>query len=396
MSVNLTINRSVFHTIEEGDFPTGLTGTIPARVKKSSCSSSAFTFQLEIIRSSSQKKKEKMEKNRQFCMIRLENGVMKEIIVSKSQIERLYQLVGQNIRKMVIKDPPKNIATHESMELNAFSESYYSRVVTMIKASCWGDATALYELGEVYYSYGDDESLRQALDCYNQSAEKGQVLAQRLLGQICVSNQDLEGAEKWYQRAALQGDAESKAALAQIRQQGISRAPNHEESTPSLSITGSKRQQPPSPDGSPPRNEAKRPLPSIPVSAGRPPIQQAASYQPAASAAAPAVPAVRPLPAPAASTIQPKLTPGCKFRPLAPGELPSWDHLPKFTDDKKKFSELKPGEFIILQDGKSYAIATRGKNNKLVFSRDWSKGTVDCHRHRKATSYSEEVEVVLS
>ena len=87
--------------------------------------------------------------------------------------------------------------------------------------SAKGDATVLFELGELhYFGKGTPRNYGEALKAYQASADKGYALAEANLGYLYERGQgagrDYKKAMEWYTKAAEKGHAEAQANLAEL------------------------------------------------------------------------------------------------------------------------------------------------------------------------------------
>ena len=88
-------------------------------------------------------------------------------------------------------------------------------------AAAKGDATALHELGDLYYAgKGTGRNFAEAFKAYLAAAEKGNVLSESTVGWMQRHGQgtdrDYKKAMEWYTSAAEKGHVESQVALAEI------------------------------------------------------------------------------------------------------------------------------------------------------------------------------------
>lgn len=109
-----------------------------------------------------------------------------------------------------------------------------SQDINQVKSAAnQGDAGAMYELGMNYMGTGMlDEDFNQGMSWLTKSAEKGDTLAQSVLGNLYLSDKipvkgaqthvhDYAKARYWFEKGAAQNDGLSQLGLASIYAKGL-------------------------------------------------------------------------------------------------------------------------------------------------------------------------------
>jgi len=105
---------------------------------------------------------------------------------------------------------------HAADGLEAYRQGDYARAAENINAKSDKDPVANYYLGMMrLYGYGQLKNSDLALRFFTESAEKGYLPAQKLLGSYYINHdQDPEQALQWYKKAAAANDIPSKMYVA--------------------------------------------------------------------------------------------------------------------------------------------------------------------------------------
>lgn len=107
-------------------------------------------------------------------------------------------------------------------------EKDYNKALAQYESSAKQEnRDALYNLGIMYmYGNGVEVSRILATKYFAQAAEKGSSISQRMLGDICLRQNENEEALHWYNLAAENGDTDALRLLGYMYEKGVGVSPN--------------------------------------------------------------------------------------------------------------------------------------------------------------------------
>lgn len=124
-----------------------------------------------------------------------------------------------------------------------FGENYPLAFTKLLAAAEQGDASAQYNLGDMYdQGQGVAQGYQQAVQWYRKAAEQGLAQAQSNLGNMYANGQgiaqDYQQAVQWYRKAAEQGDASAKHNLGNMYAKGQGVAQDYVEAHKWFNLAG--------------------------------------------------------------------------------------------------------------------------------------------------------------